>query len=273
MNSSCFVKSLCLAAAAWTAHADVMPPDSHLVPRTVTLINTGDYPGLAFSALEFYPGNPTTPVATTLMGAGVQAKITGYKLDYIAFYSAKARAGSAAGLCATAVDTSKPACVCCHTDPAPTPDTSAKVLIQGDVAAGSQWVPNTSTLISETYEYQLEGTGAEKVTLHAILQTHADGSKQEVAPGATAVRTLVAADPMARLAADGRALIWVPQHSGIAAVSLIDASGRRAWSQHRVAAAGQAQVLALPVMAAGRYLVSAQGRGWAQSAWLDLGKR
>lgn len=272
MNSSCFVKSLCLAAAAWTAHADIMPPDSHLVLRTVTLINTGDYPALAFSALEFNPGNQTTPVATTRMGAGVQAKITGYKLDYIAFYSAKAPAGSLAALCATAVDTSKPACVCCHTDPAPTSDT-AKVLIQGDVAAESQWVPNTSTLISETYEYQLEGTGAEKVTLHAILQTHADGSKQEVAPGATAVRAPVATAPMARLAADGRALIWVPQHSGIAAVSLIDASGRRAWSQHRVAASGQAQVLALSAMAAGRYLVSAQGRGWAQSAWLDLGKR
>jgi len=273
MNSSCFVKSLCLAAAAWTAHADILPPDSHLVPRTVTLINTGDYPALAFSALEFNPGNRTTPVATTRMGAGVQAKITGYKLDYLAFYAAKAQAGSVAALCATAVDTSKPACVCCHTDPAPTPDTGAKVLIQGDVAAESQWVPNTSTLISETYEYQLEGPGAEKVTLHAILQTHADGSKQEVAPGATGLRAPVAAAPMARLAANGRALIWVPQRSGIAGVGLFDANGRRAWSQHRVAAAGQAQVLALPAMAAGRYLVSVVGLGWAQSAWLEIGKR
>jgi len=244
MNSSCFVKSLCFAAAtAWSAHADIIPPDSHLVPRTITLINTGDYPDLAFAALEFYPGNQTTPVATTRMGTGVQAKITGYKLDYIELYAAKAS------------------------------DTSAKVLIQGNVEAASQWVPNTSTLISEAYEYQLEGTSAEKVALHAILQTHADGSKQEVPPSATALHAPVAATPMARLAADGRALIWVPQHTGLATVSLFDASGRRAWAQHRVAASGQAQVLALPAMAAGRYLVSAQGRGWAQSAWLDLGKR
>jgi hypothetical protein len=284
MNSSCFVKSLCLAAAAaWTAHADFMPPDSHLVPRTVTLINTGDYPGLAFAALEFYPGDRTTPVATTRMGAGVQAKITGYKLDYIEFYSAKAadwpaakaaQVGSATALCATPmVDTTKAGCVCCHPDPTPAPSPSAMTLIQGNVDAGSQYVPNTSKLISEAYEYQLEGTSAEKITLHAILQTYADGSKQEVPPGATALRAPVAAAPMARLAADGRALIWVPQRSGIAAVSLFDAGGRRAWSQRRVAASGQAQVLALPAMAAGRYLVSAQGRGWAQSAWLDLGKR
>ncbi|MBW8888663.1 MAG: hypothetical protein JF616_12980 [Fibrobacteres bacterium] len=244
MNSSCFVKSLCFAAAtAWSAHADILPPDSHLVPRTVTIVNTGDYPALAFSALEFFPGNETTPVATTRMGTGVQAKITGYKLDEIDFYAAEAS------------------------------DTSAKVMIQGKVEAQSQWVSNTSTLISETYEYQLEGASAEKVALHAILQTHQDGSKQEVAPGATALRAPVAAAPMARLAADGRALIWVPQHSGIASVSLFDAGGRRAWAQHRVAVSGEAQILALPAMAAGRYLVSAQGRGWTQSARLDLGKR
>lgn len=286
MNSSCLVKSLCLAvsAAAWSAQADILPPDSHVVPRTVTLINTGDYPDQVFAALEFYPGSQT-PVAMTRMGPGVEAKITGYKLDYIRFYSAKAadwpaaktQAGAAVPCAAPTTDTSKSACVCCHPEPSPAPSPSAMVLIEGQVEAGAQYVPNSSKLVAEAYEYQLEGKPAAKATLHAILQTYADGSKQEVPPSATALAPALRgardAVPMARLSADGRSLIWVPNHAGVASIGVFDAKGQRAWSARRVAASGQAQILGLPSLAAGRYLVSAQGRGWGQSAWLDLGKR
>jgi hypothetical protein len=257
----------------------------------VAIINTQDYPGQIFLALEFYPGNTNTPVSGTLMGPGIEAKITGYKLDIMQIYSAqasdraavlgrlggilaKAASGAqAAAPCAAPAGSAGP-CVCCHTDPVPASDwKTGLTLVPGAIDAAAEYVPNASTLKSEVYEYKLSGAGPDRVVLSASLQTHADGSRQEVALDASAVRAGSASASMPRLAADGRSLIWVPQRNGLAAVSLYDAAGRRAWSAKSAAAAGQPQVLAMPRMAPGRYLVSAQGRGWAQRAWLDIGKR
>jgi len=266
MVSSCLVKSLCLAAAATlSAYADILPPDSHLVPRTVTLVNTGDYPELVFVALEFYPGKPDAPVAATRMEPGIEARISGYKLDYMQVYAAKTTEWPALkgklGLANGAA-----------TSPASDWKTGL-TQIPGDLQANSKYAPNSSTLKSEVYEYKLDGAGPDKASEYASLQTYTDGSEKEVPLGATALRAPMQGATTGSLAIRGRSLIWVPNHTGVAAIGLFDTGGRRAWSARRVAASGQGQTLALPSMAAGRYLVSAQGRGWSQSAWLDLGKR
>lgn len=295
MKSSCLVKSLSFAAAAaLSAQADILPPDSHLVPRTVSLINTQDYPGLVFVALEFYPGNPDAPVAATPMGKGREAKLTGYKLDYLRFYAARladwpaieGKLGLAKGATVTGVGApcASPAasvagapCVCCHDTAASPPEADWKAgltPVAGSVDAASRYAGNSSSLQSEAYEYKLEGANADSLSLYGSLQTYADGSKQEIRLDATAVRARFRAMPAARLAADGRSLLWEPLHNGVASISLIDAAGRRAWSVHRVATVGEIQAMPLPAgMAQGRYLLAVQGRGWAQRAWLELGQR
>jgi hypothetical protein len=257
MKPSCLVKTLVYATVAvLSAQADILPPDSRLVPRTVSLINAEDYPGLVFVALEFYPGK-TTPVAATPMGDGKEAKISGYKFDYIRIYAAKV-----ADWPAVQANLAGPEWK------------SGLAPVAGNIDAASQYVSNSSSLKSETYEYKLEGVNAERLSLYAILQTNQDGSKKEALLGATEVRAPSYSAPAARLTADGRSLLWVPQHSGVATISLLDAAGRRAWSARCVATSGATQAMPMPTkMAPGKYLLAVQGLGWAQGAWLELGQR
>jgi hypothetical protein len=266
MKPSCLVKSLSFAAAAaFSARADILPPDSHLVPRTVSLVNTGDYPGQVFVALEFFPGNPEVPVAATPMSAGKEAKVTGYKLDYLHVY--------AANLADWPAVQAKLGLIGSESGPAA--DWKAGLtLVAGDVQAGPQFAANSSPLKSEIYEYKVAGATAESLSLYASLQSYADGSQKEVPLSATALRASSRAMPDARMAADGRSLLWVPRHSGVASLSLLDAAGRRAWSARRVAIAGVSQSVALPAnLTQAKYLVTVQGRGWSQSGWLEPGKR
>ncbi len=264
MGSSGLVKSLLLAsAAAWSARADILPPDSHLVPRTVTLVNTGDYPGLVFVALEFYPGNPGAPVAATRMGPDIEAKVSGYKLDFMRIYAAKASDWPALK------------------DPlglgtAGTPSLEWKTrltLVPGDLDANAEYVPNSSSLKLETNEYKLEGMAPDKVSFYASLRTYVDGSKKEIPASLSTMRPPGKAEQGGDLAAKGRSLIWIPRHNGVAAIRIFGIGGRRVWSVRSVGASGQVKIVALPSLAKGRYFVSAASRSWSQSAWLDLGER
>ncbi len=282
MKSSCLIKSLLLISSVATAVlADVAPPDSKVVSRSVAIVNTGSYPDRVFIGLEFFPGK-STPVSASKIGAGTRLS-TAYKFNWIDVYSAAASAWPALkdkyGISDGSGETGSGLTgiadkLCCSGE---------LTAVTGTVESTPQWVSDTSKLESEVIEYQVQGKNADKFSLYGIQQTFSDGRKTETLQGAAGVREIRSAaratSLRARMTWDGRSLLWIPNHSGIVTVSLIDVSGKTVWSARTVVTGGELETVSIPMAmpmasaAKGRYVVFAQGLGWSQSVPLEIGNR
>lgn len=264
------------SALAASAPADIMPPDHHAVERGVAILNAEEYPDKVFIGVETSPGG-TRPVGAWRMRAGDYASV-GYKFNTIRVYW---------GLAADWPRIQKDLGVADRWTPGGNPvkgwtlpggdwSLDGKILarrIEGELETAPRVVPDGDPASAEKLDYRvgaLDQGGS--LSLFRTTTFYSDNRPPLVKdwPSAIGPSTRPTGALEARLAADGRSLDLRPRFGGSAEVTLVDARGIRVFRTLRDLKAGADHSVALPALANGRYLVTLEGSGDRQAAWIEL---